>query len=51
MNPLILKIQDPVILRCIEQLQAQITMQTAIMDYIAMMADVEIPEQEDNYVV
>lgn len=46
------KVQNFVMKRRIERLQAELSRQIGILDYIAMMTDVEIPVEEgSDYVV
>lgn len=45
------KVKDFVSKRRMERLQAELTRQAGLLDYIAMMADVEIPEEEEGYYV
>ena len=40
------KVKDPFAKRELERLSAELAKQSALTDYIAMMADVEMPEQE-----
>lgn len=40
------KVKDPYAKRLLEHLDSQLQRQAGIMDYIAMMADVEIPSEE-----
>lgn len=46
MKPIFEKVKDFVAKRQLENMQAQLERQTGLMDYIAMMADVEIPSEE-----
>ncbi len=45
------RVSDPVMLRRLENMEAELAQQKATTDYIAMMADVEIPQEEEEYVV
>lgn len=47
------KVIDMVVRRKLEHMQAELFMQKATSDYIAMMAEIDIPtdEEGDNYVV
>lgn len=40
------RVSDPVMLRKLENMEAELARQKATTDYIAMMADVEIPQEE-----
>lgn len=42
------RVSDPVMLRKLENMEAELAQQKAIADYIAMMADVEIPIEEEG---
>ena len=40
------KVKEPYAKRMLERINAELAKQTALTDYIAMMADVEIPSEE-----
>lgn len=52
MSQIVEKVKDFISKRRIERLQTELEKQAGILDYIAMMTDVEIPaDSEDNDVV
>lgn len=51
MQRLLESVQNFAVKRQLERMQAELAKQAGIMDYIAMMADVEIPVEEETFYV
>lgn len=48
MKTVVEKVKDFIAKRKMEQMQAVLSKHAGVIDYIAMMANVEIPEEEDK---